>query len=89
MFFPSPSGEFINGVSKFPIAIGYGVASIMRAKFEAHGVPGIRPRGVVVHLFGNNGNFCHEPERRREILKREGFPEAIVFFLPLHTVRVW
>src|SRR5687767_6975617 len=81
----SPLREFINGIRQFTIAIRYFVPCVMRTQLEAHGVPGVCPRGMMVHLFGNNGNFCHEAKSLCEIFERESLLEAIVFFFPLHT----
>jgi len=78
----SLSRQLIDRLGKLPVQVRHFVARIVCAEHEAYRVPGVGPGWVVIHLFGHQGNFCHEPESFSEVFELEGLGESVIFFLP-------
>jgi hypothetical protein len=44
---------------------------------------------MMIHLFSDDGNFCHEAERGGKILELEGLRQSVVFLFPFHNMIGW
>src|SRR5690606_27026483 len=58
------------------------ITCVMGAQFERHLVPRVRPRGMVVHLFSNDGYARHETKGFGEVAELKGFLKSVVCFGP-------
>src|SRR5262245_28887695 len=80
--FFSTSGEFVNRIGQLPVFRSHSIAGIVSGQLDAHGIPGIRPGWMVIHLFSSKGYPGHESERFTEILELKTLLEAVVLFFP-------
>src|SRR5688500_13536268 len=74
----------IDSLSKFPVAVGYRIAGIVRAQFKSDLVPRVGPWRVVIHLLSTDGDPGHNSERFAEVLEGETLCQVVVNSVPAH-----
>ena len=63
------NNQLINGCRQLPVAVGDGVAGIVRVQPHLHCIPGVLPGRMVVLLLGQYGHTRHKGECFAEVLK--------------------